>query len=169
VKLVADIPAGSQVGAWTVGARERLPSDGKAAYRCVCACGTSKLVRHALLIRERSLSCGCQRSERITKANTTHGMSFTPVYKSWRSMLDRCFNPGATKFSDYGARGVTVCESWRHSFEQFLSDMGEDPRARHWIAKTMTATTSPATAVGLRQKSKQTIEERERKHHDNIH
>lgn len=130
MKLVAAIPSGSLVGAWTVGARERLPGDGKAAYRCVCACGTEQLVRHALLIRKRSLSCGCQKSERLSVAKTTHGMSFTSTYRSWRAMLDRCTNPGATKYPDYGARGITVHPEWRDSFESFLADMGERPEGK---------------------------------------
>lgn len=127
MKLVVDIPVGSQVGAWTVGARERLEGDGKAAYRCVCTCGAERLVRHSLLINERSLSCGCQKSQRITESITKHGMSFTPTYRSWRAMIDRCTNPGATKFYNYGARGIGICKSWLTSFEKFLEDLGERP------------------------------------------
>jgi hypothetical protein len=41
-------------------------------------------------------------------------------------MLQRCTNPNATKYPQYGAKGITVCDQWR-SFDQFLADMGERP------------------------------------------
>lgn len=41
-------------------------------------------------------------------------------------MLDRCFNSRRHNFYRYGARGITVCESWRN-FKNFLEDMGERP------------------------------------------
>lgn len=40
-------------------------------------------------------------------------------------MLNRCYNPRATGFRNYGGRGITVCELWRASFEAFYADMGE--------------------------------------------
>jgi hypothetical protein len=42
-------------------------------------------------------------------------------------MRERCFNPHSTKYPDYGGRGITVCDAWRHSFEAFLHDMGPRP------------------------------------------
>jgi hypothetical protein len=50
-----------------------------------------------------------------------------PEYSAWTMMRQRCFNPRAKKFPDYGARGITVCDRWRCSFPNFLADMG--PRA----------------------------------------
>jgi hypothetical protein len=42
-------------------------------------------------------------------------------------MKNRCFNPKAPDFERYGGRGIRVCERWRTSFTNFLSDMGERP------------------------------------------
>lgn len=42
-------------------------------------------------------------------------------------MVYRCHNPKDHNFYKYGARGIVVCERWRSSFENFLSDMGEKP------------------------------------------
>lgn len=44
-------------------------------------------------------------------------------------MLDRCYNPHAAAYPNYGERGVTVCEPWRGrgGFLVFLVDMGERP------------------------------------------
>jgi hypothetical protein len=43
-------------------------------------------------------------------------------------MLQRCHNPKSKDYASYGARGVTVCDTWRGSFAAFLADMG--PRAQ---------------------------------------
>lgn len=42
-------------------------------------------------------------------------------------MIGRCENPRNHKWPDYGARGITICERWRSSFEAFLADMGPKP------------------------------------------
>ena len=45
----------------------------------------------------------------------------------WSHLKQRCYNPKDKKYRLYGAQGVTVCARWRHSFKNFLSDMGERP------------------------------------------
>jgi len=42
-------------------------------------------------------------------------------------MKSRCFNTNDKEFKNYGGRGITVCDSWRYSFQMFLSDMGDKP------------------------------------------
>jgi len=60
-------------------------------------------------------------------ANTTHGHYLSPTYRTWKNMIQRCVNPKAGRYKDYGGRGITVCTRWRRSFEAFLADMGERP------------------------------------------
>lgn len=45
----------------------------------------------------------------------------------WRQMLDRCYNKSRLDYCNYGARGITVCERWRLSYEAFVIDMGLHP------------------------------------------
>lgn len=47
------------------------------------------------------------------------------AYLSWMQMKDRCYNPNSKMFYRYGGRGITVCERWKHSFAEFLADMGQ--------------------------------------------
>lgn len=49
----------------------------------------------------------------------------TKVYVLWRSIKNRCNNPNATHYARYGGRGITMCEAWAASFEQFKADVGE--------------------------------------------
>jgi len=57
---------------------------------------------------------------------------FKHEYTSWRHMLQRCTNPNATSYADYGGRGIHVCERWL-SFDSFLEDMGPKPSSKHQI------------------------------------
>ena len=34
-------------------------------------------------------------------------------------MKNRCHNPDADNYKDYGGRGITVCDEWRHSYSAF--------------------------------------------------
>jgi hypothetical protein len=65
--------------------------------------------------------------EARARQGRTHGASGTPAYKSWESAKQRCFNPNADNYANYGARRITMCDRWRGSFEAFLADMGERP------------------------------------------
>ena len=58
-----------------------------------------------------------------------------PEYRCWANMIQRCENPKNKRFDQYGARGITVCERWRNSFESFLADMGKKPTAKHTIER----------------------------------
>lgn len=57
-----------------------------------------------------------------------HGMTKTPEYLSWCSMKSRCYNQNAVGFKLWGGRGITVCDRWASSFENFLADMGPRPK-----------------------------------------
>jgi hypothetical protein len=97
-------------------------------WTCVCSCGRQVIVRSDQLRAGTTKSCGCFNAERITK----HGMSRSPEYKAWLSMLGRCLNPTYDSYLDYGGRGITVDPSWL-DFNIFISDMGRRPSKLHSI------------------------------------
>lgn len=45
----------------------------------------------------------------------------------WQAMKQRCYNSRNRDYKNYGARGITVCERWRNSYEAFKADMGPCP------------------------------------------
>lgn len=63
---------------------------------------------------------------RINFHTTKHGMSNTPIYAVWSSMMQRCLDINFAQYSDYGDRGITVCDKWK-SFNEFYKDMGNQP------------------------------------------
>lgn len=60
------------------------------------------------------------------EASITHGMYGTPIYRVWASMVARCENPKASRYADYGGRGIRVCKRWL-KFAAFFKDMGCRP------------------------------------------
>jgi hypothetical protein len=51
-------------------------------------------------------------------------------------MVQRCTNPAAKDWPDYGGRGITICDRWRESFAAFAADVGARP-ARAMPARAM--------------------------------
>lgn len=103
---------------------------GKKEWRCECTCGNESVVRGALLRGGRVKSCGCfSGGAGVPRRHgaTANGIQ-TREYNIWIGMRDRCNNPNNQNYSDYGGRGITVCDRWLHSFENFLADMGAAPK-----------------------------------------
>lgn len=46
---------------------------------------------------------------------------------AWANTIRKCYNERHADFKYYGARGITVCDEWRESFENFFRDMGLRP------------------------------------------
>ena len=66
-------------------------------------------------------SCGCVCSQRATETGTTHGYSRHPLNDVWQQMKQRCYNPDHKEYCRYGAKGVTVCDEWLDSLENFIN------------------------------------------------
>jgi hypothetical protein len=96
---------------------------------CVCDCGTIKDYAKRKLTSGRTRSCGCLKREKPN--NLSHGHNRvgerTSEYGCWVNIRTRCYNPKEKRFESYGGRGITVCDRWLESFENFLADMGPKP------------------------------------------
>ncbi len=89
-------------------------------WNCKCDCGNNVVVDGRHLRSGGTKSCGCYRNERIKKTNSTHGLRQNRIYSIWRNMLNRCKLKTNKAYTDYGARGIKVCEDWL-KFEGFYN------------------------------------------------
>lgn len=104
-------------------------------FLVLCDCGQKKEIFMSRIKSGRIKSCGCYNLELIRLrglANLKHGncrriKPRTNDYKTWSNMIRRCHTKSASGYYKYGAKGVTVCNEWRASFETFLKDMGKKP------------------------------------------
>ncbi len=55
------------------------------------------------------------------------------LHLAWKSMRNRCSNPGCTGYKHYGGRGIKVCSAWVESFHTFVADIGPAPTMDHEI------------------------------------
>lgn len=102
-------------------------------WECACVCGNLICTTSQRLRIGKTRSCGCLRTAMVSMLNKTHGRSKTPEYNSWLHMIGRCYRKTHKRYSDWGGRGIRVCDRWRYSFENFLADMGPKPSAKHSI------------------------------------
>lgn len=81
-------------------------------WNCVCDCGNARIVRGKSLIYGISKSCGCLARESVSERAAKHHGVGTRLYPIWDSMRQRCNNPNADAYHNYGGRGISVCEEW---------------------------------------------------------
>lgn len=114
------VSVGDRYGMWQVLEFSHKGNYGRLYWLCQCDCGTIKSTGGPGLLKGESTNCGCK------GRNFQHGMTKTRTFKTWDSMLQRCFNKNSPDYKRYGEKGITVCERWL-AFENFYEDMGERP------------------------------------------
>jgi hypothetical protein len=110
-------------GRLTVISRSENYKDGTAMWNCLCSCGNTTTQKGTFLRSGTVVSCGCYNND----LHSTHRMSKSKEYKTWQGIKERCCNVHSEDYLNYGAKGITVCEEWKNSFEKFLEDMGSRP------------------------------------------
>lgn len=93
-------------------------SKNKAYWLCSCECGNKTIVSGDKLRRGYTKSCGCLKNS--GNSRRTHGKTNDRIYYEWCNMKSRCLNPKNIMYSNYGGRGITLCDSWK-TFQNFYS------------------------------------------------
>lgn len=82
---------------------------------CKCDCGNVVLVRASQLKRldnKGTKSCGCLKS-------SANNHSKERLYRIWFDMKRRCYDNKNVNFSNYGKRGITICNEWKSDYLVF--------------------------------------------------
>jgi len=102
-----------------------------ARFKCFCGKEFTSSIKN---VKSNGISCGCQkRKARIHGHAASVGRK--SEYNTWQNMKKRCFRKSNAQFKDYGGRGISVCDRWLNSFENFFSDMGLKPTPTHSIER----------------------------------
>ena len=97
-----------------------------AKFKCDCGNELTAIINNVRY--GKTSSCGCYKKKylQVVKPSTIHGLCInngkvSSLYNVWRGIKKRCFNVNDTAYSKYGARGITMCDEWRNSFETFYN------------------------------------------------
>ena len=103
---------GQKINRLLVLQRVKREGNTKTLWKCRCDCGKEIIVESYKLRNGATKSCGCYRNEFIKYINKTHGMSYTRINKIYRGMKSRCYTKSNPRYSDYGGRGIVICDDW---------------------------------------------------------
>lgn len=99
--------------------KEKKYGCNRTMVNCVCDCGNNVKKLYSEVKSGHIKSCGCLVKDMLVKRNITHGMSDSPVHKTYHSMLKRCYDEKHRAYKWYGGRGIKVCEEWKKDFVSF--------------------------------------------------
>jgi len=122
--------ARQRFGLLTVKKRVNILDKKRVWWKCKCDCGRTSVVRSDQIRSGHAKSCGCLGKSNLD--STIHGHTSLNGYRSkeyqaWQNARERCYNPKAVSYSNYGGRGIGMHSKWRHSFTLFLKNMGPCP------------------------------------------
>ena len=83
-----------------------------ALWRCRCDCGNEVQILSISLKQERPHSCLSCKMQSAWNTRPSHKESNTRLYSIYYNMRKRCEKKNAVNYSNYGGRGITVCDEW---------------------------------------------------------
>ncbi len=84
---------------------------------CLCDCGCLKDYKMTAVVSGNTSSCGCVRYEN----NILDRLGGKAIFSTWDNIKGRCFRPRNDAYKWYGAKGITMCEEWKDSFDAFYT------------------------------------------------
>lgn len=132
-----EVPVGKVYGRLIVlGEAERPSGSRHILWKCRCECGTETVKRAFNLKYNHVKSCGCllrEHQSQLGSSKRTHGEGChnSSEYHLWNVIKQRCTNPRSPSYPTHGDIGISVCDRWSNSFEEFLADVGRRPTPQH--------------------------------------
>ena len=99
----------------------------QALWECRCDCGVV-VTKSSVSLNNGANQCtrSCTLGVHVRHGDTTH-TTRSKEYTAWNSMKQRCLNPRAMNYKNYGGRGITMCQAWVDDFAMFLAHVGRAP------------------------------------------
>lgn len=88
-------------------------------FICKCDCGNTTKVRVKRVLNGETQTCGCRNKGYNYHNSDGLSKNYPHLYSVWNILRHKCYNKNNAKYKNYGARGITVCEEWKHKFEPF--------------------------------------------------
>ena len=91
------------------------------AWKCICECGKEKTICASNLKSGTTTSCGCFQRENMSRLKKTHGgyANDESLFRVWCNIRKRCLSAKSHNYTDYGGRGITICEQWISDYTAF--------------------------------------------------
>lgn len=128
----------------------RRTKHGKIMVKCLCDCGNKKEIQVSTILNGHSKSCGCIKNKPVHGGCA--GYKKSPTYSSYQAMKSRCLNQNDPMFYLYGGRGISICDKWKNSFEEFQKDMGYRPANKTLERKNTNGNYEPCNCVWITAK-----------------
>lgn len=94
-------------------------------WLCLCECGNTRTLSTSGWNRLRTPMC--------LKCKEDSYMSDTVEYTAWVNAKQRCFNPKNPDYPNYGGAGITMCDQFANSFDEFYKEVGPKPSKGVWL------------------------------------
>lgn len=91
-------------------------------YLYKCDCGNVKSIIQDNVKRGATISCGCYlKANRINgNCHRTFGFSHTRIDNIYKTIIQRCYYPSSNRYSNYGAKGIVMCDEWKYDKKKFF-------------------------------------------------
>lgn len=102
---------------------------GKRLWECRCECGNEFIVDELYLSKKKFHSCSkCGYKKPWDNKEKVASLR---LYHTWSGIKQRCLNPNANSYDNYGGRGIKICEEWLvfDNFRKWAEENGYDPNA----------------------------------------
>lgn len=116
---IPTVRLGQRFGRLVITERSDQRINGHTAWICRCDCGNQVTCGCSRLTEGHTRSCGCLVTDTTTAKNKTHGMRQHQLYSTWCGIKQRCNDPNAINYLNYGGRGISICPEWQYDFSAF--------------------------------------------------
>lgn len=97
--------------------------NGNAYWKFQCSCGNQKVISGYNVRNGSVKSCGClhhNKGPTKFKLKGDRNEKGRPIlYSIYTNMKYRCNNPNLPEYSNYGGRGIKVCDEWSNDYDAF--------------------------------------------------